>query len=320
MYINFKTDLSISVVSIVLMMVLFSCTIEVSFTQKEPEARLVVNGLIEPDSLIRLRISSTVSILEEKAPLIEDAIVHLSIDGSYVETLQYQGEGMYASATGAVPGRIYAIEVSAPGYPGASAKDTLPTAVPILEASSELGNTYDEYGDPHTDVEMVFRDPPGTDFYEFMFLDAHYIRKDTNTYTASYQSPVFIADPALKTDSELEYEPITFVFSDEMFEGQKYRMVNKFISMVVSHTNTRPVIPEADLRKSYVVLRHVSHAYYQYRKSWIRHSNNQQTGHFADDPLYVLNVGSPKPMYTNIEGGYGIFAAYNTSWYSLDRH
>ena len=319
MSINSKTDLSLPVISIVLMMVLFSCSKEVSFTQKEPEGRLVVNGLIEPDSLITVRISSTVSILEEKAPLIEDAIVDLSIDGSYAETLQYQGEGMYASATGAVPGRVYAIEVSAPGYPVVSATDTLPEAVPILAGSREVGNTYDEYGDPHTDVEMIFRDPPGTDFYEFMFLTQHSQSED-QSYHVVFQFMVYVADLALKKDSELEYEPFTYVFSDALFDGKTYRMENKFEAAATSGSFLQPVIPEKDYNKEHIVLRHVSHAYYQYRKSWIRHSNNQQTGHFADDPLYVLNVGSPKPMYTNIEGGYGIFAAYNTSWYSLDRH
>ncbi len=296
-----------------------ACTKEVSFKQNEIEQRLVVNGFIEPDSVITVRISGTVAILEDRAPLIDDAIVKLTIDGSFTEELQYLGDGRYSSVSKTAPGSEYAIEVSAPGYPDVKAIDTLPGAVPILEGSKERGNTYDEYGDPHVDIEFVFQDQSGTDFYEFMFLPHHNYTKDDTVYYIGFQWPLYIADPVLKKDSELEYEPFTYVFSDELFEGLKYRMENKFFSMATSGSFVRPVVPEADLRKSFIVLRHVSSAYYQYRKSWIRHSKNQQLGNIFDDPLYVITVGAPKPMYSNIEGGYGIFAAYNTSYYSLER-
>ncbi len=130
-----RTIIIIGYIAGVVILLFQSCTKEVSFKQKEVEHRLVVNGLIEPDSLITVRISGTVSILEDKAPQIEDSVVNLSIDGNFSETLQYQGEGMYSSRTRAIPGSSYAIEVSAPGYPDVYAMDTLPVAVPVLGGS-----------------------------------------------------------------------------------------------------------------------------------------------------------------------------------------
>ena len=29
-------------------------------------------------------------------------------------------------------------------------------------------------------------------------------------------------------------------------------------------------------------------------------------------------IGDPTPMYSNVEGGYGIFAAYNQTYYKLE--
>lgn len=269
----------------------------------------MVNGFIEPDSAITVRISSTVSILEDKAPLVDDAKVELTINGNFTEVLRYLGNGRYSSVSKAVPGAEYAIKASVPGYPAVRAVDTLPIPVPILDGKKERGNTFDEYGDPHVDVEFVFRDPPGTDFYEFMFLPHHNYSIEDSNYYIGFQWHLYIADPTLNKDSELEYEPFTYVFSDGLFEGRKYRMQNKFESSAVSGSFERRVVPVADLDKNFIVLRHVSFAYYQYRKSWIRHSKNQQSGHIFDDPLYVITVGAPIPMYSNIEGGYGIFAA-----------
>jgi len=63
----------------------------------------------------------------------------------------------------------------------------------------------------------------------------------------------------------------------------------------------------------YVELRSVSRAYYLFRKSWIRHTFNRGPSftRFEIDYIYDTRlIGDPVEMYSNIEGGLGIFASY----------
>ena len=51
--------------------------------------------------------------------------------------------------------------------------------------------------------------------------------------------------------------------------------------------------------------------YYQFRKSWTKHLYNQQTNASLDDPVQLLFLGDPVVLYSNVSGGYGVFAGYN---------
>ena len=57
--------------------------------------------------------------------------------------------------------------------------------------------------------------------------------------------------------------------------------------------------------KLIVVLRSVSESYYRYKKMLPEHLNAQQYD-------FWQGQGDPVEMFTNIEGGYGIFGAYST--------
>jgi hypothetical protein len=60
----------------------------------------------------------------------------------------------------------------------------------------------------------------------------------------------------------------------------------------------------------YVVLRSVSRAYYQYRKSWTRHFYNQGTKGPGGDLNQLLFLGDPTRMYSNVNGGYGVMVGH----------
>ena len=56
--------------------------------------------------------------------------------------------------------------------------------------------------------------------------------------------------------------------------------------------------------------------YYRFLKSWIRHQHNKQTGNYrSDDVLEVIIRGEPSFLYSNVEGGLGIFAARSAPVY-----
>ncbi len=306
----------IIIVNIIFILFL-SCTKEIQMKEQDIEKRLVVNGLICPDSLISVKVSTTTAILDNQNKFVENAIVKLFCNGTFIENLTYNGNGQYISETVyPVENKYYTIEVEREGYPTIRATDTIPEKTFITHGTHSEGNTYDEYGDPHHDYEIVIDDKEKTNFYELVFIKQDFPNQYINNYNISYQSGLSVADPVLRSDSELDYLAWSYIFSDNFFNGTKYKMFNKFSSTSVSGKYNQPIAPTAKDR--YAILRTTTSVYYNYRKFWLRHSNNQQIGIRVEEPLFMSLINSPIPMYSNVENGYGIFAAYNQTHYKLE--
>lgn len=301
----------------ILSTLLFSCSKEIDFKNNYIENKLVLNGLICPDSLISVHLSQTNTILSDEILVIENATVSLFCNGKYIETLPYFKNGIYKSKTVyPQPDSVYTIAAEAEGYPAISATDTVPRSTRIIYGTHSSGNTYDEYGDPHQDYEITIGDPPEKNFYELFFINQYSPNEFQNCYTINFQIYPVIADPVLRSDSELDYWVFTYVFTDNFFNGTNYLMKNKFLAADVQGKFTSQFVPTD--YDEYALLRTASLIYYNYRKSWIRHSNNQQIGNRIEEPLFMTLIGDPTPMFSNVEGGYGIFAAYNQTYYKLE--
>lgn len=302
----------------ILAIFLFSCSKEIDFKESRIEKKLVLNGLICPDSLISVHLSQVINILSDEIVLVDNATVSLFCNGKFVEVLDYYNNGIYKSKTVyPQPDSTYTITAEAEGYPAISATDTVPQRTRIIYGTHSSGNTYDEYGDPHQDYEITIGDPPAHNYYELFFIYQYSPNEFNDNYHINFQIEPVIADPVLRSDSELDYWVFTYIFSDNYFNGTNYRMKNKFLYAVQQGKFTNQFVP-TDAEDKYAILRTTSLAYYYYRKNWIRHSNNQQTGSMIEEPLFMTLVGDPTPMYSNVEGGYGIFAAYSQTYYKLE--
>ncbi len=155
----------------ILAIFLFSCSKEIDFKYNNIEKKLVLNGLICPDSLIWVHLSRTNTILSDEILVIENATISLYCNGEFVEILGYNNNGIYKSKTVFPrPDSVYTITAKAEGYPAISATDTVPRRTKIIYGSHASGNTYDEYGDPHHDYEITISDPPEKNFYELFFI------------------------------------------------------------------------------------------------------------------------------------------------------
>jgi hypothetical protein len=298
---------------------LAACSKEITLKEQDYEKKLVINGLLFPDSLITVRIGLTYSILSGERPVVTNATVKLFTNGRFTELLQHHSNGIYHS-TGIYPvaDSAYTVQAELEGFPTATATDTVPQKTYIIFGSHASGITYDEYGDPHQDYEIIIDDKPGRNYYELFFVAQQYFFYHTPNpyYYLHFQTDPAIADPVLRADSELDYYVYSYIFRDNLFDGQQYRMINKFNPVGATGTSQQAVVPTSDER--YAMLRTTSQAYFNYRKYWIRHSNNQQIGNQIEEPLFMSLVGDPVTMYTNVEGGYGIFAAYNPTYFKLE--
>ena len=301
-----------------LALLLSSCSKEIEFKDKDLDRKLVLNGLLCPDSLISVHLSSTKTILSSEIVLVENADVSLYCNGKFVEFLPYDKNGIYKSKTRyPLADSVYTVIAEAEGFPFVTATDAVPRRTRIIHGTHASGNTYDEYGDPHHDYEITISDPPEKNFYELFFIDQYSPNEFWNNYIINFQIEPVVADPVLRSDSELGYWVFTYIFTDNYFNGTNYLMKNKFLAAAVSGEFANAFVP-TDSDDRYAILRTTSLNYYNYRKSWIRHSNNQQMGNMIKEPLFMTLIGDPQPMYTNVEGGYGIFAAYNQTCYKLE--
>ncbi len=65
-----------------------------------------------------------------------------------------------------------------------------------------------------------------------------------------------------------------------------------------------------------VALKSISHEYYMFQKSLIRHTFNQGMG--SVDATNMFLVSNPNDLYSNIQNGLGIFAGYSESHFELE--
>jgi hypothetical protein len=138
-----------------------------------------------------------------------------------------------------------------------------------------------------------------------------------NFYEISgYQESQFITldargNAALTAEDDSGLNPKSLVFSDKLFNGRSFELRASFLPTNRSSggfNNGQPTGPTT--RPPRLVLRSVSRAYYQYRKSWTRHLYNQGSKGDTYDLNQLLFLGDPSTLFSNVGGGYGVVVGY----------
>lgn len=225
---------------------------------------------------------------------ITNATVTLFDEKGYVETLRHMRDGIYTSATGRVweENKSYRIEAEAPGFPKAITDfDTMPTAPKIL--NYEFGKDIDSKsnaGIPSKELIMTIQDNDDTVPNYYMIVVKRMVGKDkfgVNAFDLS--KPSEFEDPC-----EFRYFA-TFVLSDIC-------KVNGIITFKKGIELQYPFNLDIDKNardKIVVSTRQISKSYYEFCKTY-----------YNEDDLIVA-FKPPYARYSNVTGGYGIFAAYN---------
>ncbi|MEM1134991.1 MAG: DUF4249 domain-containing protein [Bacteroidota bacterium] len=295
----------------------FACDTIIEIDLPENQNFVVINGLAPADSAWLLRVTSSVGALTEVDfrgfKGIENASVVVSgengenteldfiisppefVDCNFEDCDRY---GYYYSERNpAIAGETYTINVQVPNLGEASSTFEIPTPVEIekadLETTSSNVNSREENG------EITFTDNPNEqDFYIFqLYFSAGfpqdicdstgvYVRTDTVFFfnNARLSSP----DPSVinpDNDSN-EFSKNFLLLNDVLFNGQNFKL--NFKAEIFS--NSDELIFE---------LKHISEDYYRYLLS-IENYNFSDGNPFAE----------PVQVYSNVENGFGIVAAY----------
>ncbi len=245
----------------------------------------VVNSVIVAGEEIRIHVSYTGSIGDTAISVVSDAGIAMYCNGIFAGNMVYDGDGYYSSGTVAEAGNSYSCEIAVPGFDVITCEDSIP--VPIVMTGIEYNESAgkDEEGRPYPSVTFTFaNDQTIEQYFQVVIKEIEY-GSANDTYL------IDITDPLI-TGGGI---PIA-VFSDENIAGNSYEMTLNFqFSGFGTNYYSRTVVME---------LRSLSYDYYQYlRKKYL-----YDLGRYPEDMLSVVPGFN---LYSNVTGGYGIFAGYS---------
>jgi hypothetical protein len=289
-----------------LTLALWSCTRDVVIDFPEHKSRLVVNGVITPDSIVSVRISRSVSILDTNNNLvISNATVTLQDEGITSIPLVYNPSTKKYEASGYQPlvGHTYHLLVSAPGFDEARASCTVPPPLALTNVSVRDSARRTEDGVVVNQIRYTLPDPSGKNYY---FLDAQKKHKqvifkqiDNNLFkydTVEVFSSLYLFTEY--TSYQNTWSTGAVIFNDALFDGKRYDGTVEYSDYSY---NSLPDTSQKELR---LYLRNTDAFYHEYQRKLYWHMNNKQGGLFT---------GEPVNMPTNVTNGYGLFAAYTQS-------
>lgn len=293
-----------------------NCIREIEYRTDAVPKQLVVNAIVEANHLFEVNISTLESILDSSNHFVDDALVTICSNG-FCDTLKGVGNGNYNSDLIAKEGGIYSISVIKDGYPNIYAVDTVPIVSRIIKASKKLTNEVAEYGTIYNYSVTFECNTYYPQYYELMFIEqVEY--NDLNLYQINFNRFDVVVDPIIQKwgDNNLSN---TYLFSTNSIHNTIYTLNMKMQDAWSGGSQfIKPLIFTGNRSTKAVVLRTVSQAYVDYRVSWENHEMLKNDSSKVEDLLLVPLIGQQQEMFTNVEGGKGVFVCYAQSYFIFD--
>lgn len=250
--------------------------------------KIVVNSLIQPDSLIYIRVTSSKRVTEYTFDPLESATVVLEEDGIILPTPIYKminGYGYYVSQSTAKTGSHYSISVANDGLTAVNATDSTPPRPQISEgyaqhALNRVRFTMQENGST-------------TDYYRLRIFNA--IEVDGKWVINRKDTIRFRLDPALNNDlpdiitNDYKSE---YIMDDANFNGKTIQ----FVLQTEKEVNSSRMIIELSAL--------TPEAWQYLRSTYSQRLSESDSQNFSLDP---------ENAYSNVENGYGIVAGVNAA-------
>lgn len=292
---------SVLLASVLLAGVLASCEKIIDITIPDKERKIVVNGLISSGQPVRISLSKSQSVLENDSLIvIPGADVRLFKGDAPIGKLKDSAGGIY-TLPGFIPeaGTTYRLTAAGGGLAPVQAFTTLPAVVPIVEV--DTATLTGEWGQQELRISVKFNDPAGvTNFYGFGVEITNKVY-DYNTMTYTGEKETHQAYLYGNTDRFLKEESTSFegklYFDDLLFDGK---------TKTVEFGLSDHMYIESDTVWLKVNMEQVDKPFYLHILSY--NSYQQANGNPFSEPVQV---------YTNVEGGYGIFSGISTASYSI---
>ena len=311
----------------------FACTKELDIALPVTPSQLVLNGLLHPDSTIRISLTTTLpsSVSSTDFPVVNNATVRLYEDGELLSNLTFQ-DSVYVLDYRPKPGEEYAVEVEVPGFEVVSATDRMPYSLEVevcllKESPSEFNYLW---------FEATMTDHPGKSNYywfdiavsDYSVFNCAYFREEDTLICNNDASTLYVENMAFlhsystvpdnfnayvdnTTEGITEYDRYIRV-DDNTLNGKRItlEMTSQYDPMFQYGELSR-----LDSNQTAVLqITNASQHYDRYLKSSVIYFLN-------NDYFYGPNPFSETTqIYSNVENGTGIFAAYNSVSIAVEDH
>ena len=309
----------------------FSCENPIEFSGETTKPMLVVNGLISPDSLIKVHLSKSKFFLQDNNnyEVVDNATVNVWVNGTKIEKLLSIGQGYYQSSFKPKIGDNIKITAENSEFSEVSTSTEITTSIPILGADTTNHSFNEQYmlqysssnnspqivdtsGITKTesfDVKIKFSDPATiSNFYRLNLKTISYYDNDSisiaNTWLNS-NDMVFGNNNAGSLDaSTYSYNN---EFSDELFNGKEYNLKFTFsTSTSIYKDQTYNKKEKSPIKRELnIELQSISESYFKYLRS---QSASASTIEFFSEPVQI---------FSNVKGGIGILGSYSSSFYRI---
>ena len=304
----------IQYLSAFLLLACLSCETVVEIDPPAYNSELVATSHFSPDSTwsVELHRSLGIGIAQDASKqYVDGATVMIMSGAGIVDSLSYRGSGYYLSAAGKYPlsETRYTLRVDVPGTSGLQASSAAPPTAPITDYTIELlGQTVETpFGREGTyRLRIAFADPPGSSFYRlgiYRYIPNQY--DETAPDSIYWRQAIEATDPGWYCGyAEASQATRAFgsggrrscreaIVTDRFFDGREYTWTTTLSLRIGGDGLGR--------NELLLLLSSLSEDYFEYQRTLVEHLNS---GTFVE----------PLRVYSNVEGGLGIFAGYtNTS-------
>jgi Domain of unknown function (DUF4249) len=275
-------------IKIIFLVFLYSCTKVIEIDLPMTDSKVVVNSLFTDSKQIKVHLSKSINVLDNTIPVINDATIILLKDNAVTDTLFYN-EGYYFSHISAEIGKEYSLIISVPGMDSVICRDIIPKKTILQSYNLTTSVMTDEDGFIINELQLDFQDFAGPNFYEVDLKAENLLNNNMVGLWFKKNS-----DPVITSTGLLDYNPGTLIFTDKMFDG-------KSCSVKVYYAIT----PGEGDYKLKITFRSISESYFKYKEKQFAYL-------FSLDSDIFSGMSEPIQLYSNIKGGYGIFAGYSS--------
>lgn len=282
------------ILSLLLFIQLTSCETELAYNGAGQENFLVLNAIINPDSLFQCHVTRSNS-FSEQTPIqrIDDAKVGVYEDGTWIENLKSQGDGFYASpAFKPSTGKQYALKVEHAKFKTITANTIIPEAV-----EAYISDVHVDEQRYTTEYTVSISDKPGADYYQVLvYRYGMYYDSDGNEINGYILTSIETSDPVLTYNKVVDEDSgfsdypdnVYNIFNDDLFDGQVYKL--KF--SIYDYSDHEPIIVFGRLNEDL----------------YLYYSSVQSKDYYEDNPF-----SEPVRIHSNVKGGAGVLGALSTT-------
>ncbi|MFM2048691.1 MAG: hypothetical protein RI955_1239 [Bacteroidota bacterium] len=255
--------------------------IDLKLNKEFTKPKLVLNSLLDVDSIISVHISSSSSSFGTTVPnSIANAEVNLYENGVFKEKLISQQDGYYYSALlqKPKPNHVYEISVVKENFDAINATTTIPIAPSITNV---VLDTIEK------SISFQLADISGKNYYQFNVAIQDTFKKSYLPVGLQTKEKVLLSSENQDNFNEAGLQQLPLTITDELFDGKTatYKVYYEIYDEQLNYNNLNLVFNAAT----------ISNELYNYLKS--RNENLDNSGNPFSEPVLVLS---------NVNNGYGV--------------